>query len=243
MSPLGYGAFKIGRNQGIKFEQGYDLPDDAAAERLLNGVLDLGVTYIDTAPAYGISEERIGRFLSSRRSEFVLSTKVGETFDAKSSYDFSRQGIRRSVEQSLRRLRTDVLDIVFLHAPINDRAVLADTTAASELVELRERGLIRSIGFSGHTADAFRLAMDNMDALMVEYSLQNDALSPVISEAAAQGKIVVVKKGLGSGRIPAEPAIRFVLNNPGVTSMLVSSLSQERMAENVRIARGVRNWD
>ena len=53
MSPIGFGAFKIGRNEGIKYPQGYDLPDDARVERLLNEVLDLGINYVDTAPAYG----------------------------------------------------------------------------------------------------------------------------------------------------------------------------------------------
>ncbi|TXT24440.1 MAG: aldo/keto reductase, partial [Planctomycetota bacterium] len=80
VSPLGFGAFKIGRNEKVKYPQPYDLPDDTAVERLLNGVLDAGINLIDTAPAYGISEERIGKFLSQRRGEFVLSTKVGERF-------------------------------------------------------------------------------------------------------------------------------------------------------------------
>ena len=60
LSPLGFGAFKIGRNQGIKYEQAYELPSDKDVSQLLNAVLDAGVNYIDTAPAYGLSEERIG---------------------------------------------------------------------------------------------------------------------------------------------------------------------------------------
>ena len=77
LSTVGYGAFKIGRNQKIKYAQPFDLPTDDEADRLLNAVLDLGVTYIDTAPAYGLSERRIGRSLAHRANEFVLSTKVG----------------------------------------------------------------------------------------------------------------------------------------------------------------------
>src|SRR5262245_28620985 len=101
ISPLGFGAFKIGRNQGIKYPSGYDLPDESTVSRLLNEVLDLGITYIDTAPAYGLSEERIGRAIGHRRSEFVLSTKVGETFsDGKSTFDFSANGVRDSVTRS-----------------------------------------------------------------------------------------------------------------------------------------------
>jgi len=77
VTPIGYGAFKIGRNEGIKYPQGYALPSEAEVGRLLNGVLDLGVNLIDTAPAYGLSEHRIGQAIGHRRREYVLSTKVG----------------------------------------------------------------------------------------------------------------------------------------------------------------------
>ena len=65
VSPIGFGAFKIGRNAGIKYPSAYDLPDQRAVNLLLGGVLDLGITYFDTAPAYGLSEERLGRALAS----------------------------------------------------------------------------------------------------------------------------------------------------------------------------------
>ena len=241
ISPVGFGAFKVGRNIGIKYEQSYDLPDDATAGRLLNGVLDLGVTYIDTAPAYGLSEERIGNFLSHRRTEFVLSTKVGERYEnGESIYDFSDRGIRESMKQSLRRLRTDVLDIVFIHAPRSDLTVINDSDAVGTLMALRDRGLIRAIGLSGYTAQAFRGAIDWADALMLEYHCDDRTLDPVIREAAERNKIVIVKKGLASGRIAGEQAIRFALANPGVTSLVIGSLNLQHMAENVRIAQSIR---
>ncbi len=125
---LGFGAFKIGRNQKIKYPSTYDLPDEARASEILNGVLDLGITLIDTAPAYGLSEERIGRHLASRRNEFLLSTKVGEWFEnGESTYRFDEASIRASVERSLSRLRTDVIDCLFAHVPANDVEVLRDT--------------------------------------------------------------------------------------------------------------------
>src|SRR5690554_164313 len=117
VSPIGFGAFKIGRNQGIKYAQSYELPDDREVEQLLNGVLDLGINYIDTAPAYGISEQRIGQAIGHRRTEYVLSTKVGETFtNGQSTFDYSSDAVRASIERSCKRLRTDVLDIVFIHS-------------------------------------------------------------------------------------------------------------------------------
>src|SRR5437762_11531834 len=90
VTPIGFGAFKIGRNEKTKYAASYALPDEAAVERLLCGLLDMGVAYIDTAPAYGLSEERIGRAISHRRREFTLSSKVGESFQrGESQYDFS----------------------------------------------------------------------------------------------------------------------------------------------------------
>src|SRR5262245_9166187 len=111
VSPIGFGAFKIGRNQATKYAAPFELPDEAAATRLLNELLDLGVNFINTAPAYGLSESRIGTAIGHRRDEYVLSSKVGETFaDGTSSFDFSRRAIESSVQRSLARLKTDVLD-------------------------------------------------------------------------------------------------------------------------------------
>ncbi len=241
LSPIGFGAFKIGRNENVKYAQGYPLPDQHAVDSLLNGVLDLGINYIDTAPAYGLSEERIGEALAGRRDEFVLSSKVGESFvDGRSVYDFSASGARESVERSLRRLRTDVLDIVFVHASRDDMAVLNDTEVVEALQGLRDGGLIRRMGFSGYTIEAVRSALSWSDAIMVEYHSEDLTLEPVIAEAAERGIRVIVKKGLSSGRLDAGESVQFVLSNEGVTSLLVGSLNLEHMRENLREARCVR---
>ena len=235
VSPIGFGAFKIGRNEGIKYPRNYDLPDDETVSLLLNGVLDLGITYVDTAPAYGSSEQRIGRAIAHRRRELVISTKVGESFESgRSTFDFSASGVRDSVQRSLQRLRTDVIDLVFAHSDGRDLAVLEDTDVVATLRALRDEGVVRAIGFSGKTADGAQAALDWADAIMVEYHLENRAHEPMIAQAAAAGVGVVVKKGLASGHLSAGDAIRFVLANPGVSSMLVGSLSLEHLEENVR---------
>ncbi len=242
ISPVGFGAFKIGRNVAAKYAAAYDLPDLPAVEKLLHGILDLGVTYIDTAPAYGLSEERIGQTLAHRRREFVLSTKVGEFFEnGISRYDFSPTSVRQSVEQSLRRLRTDAVDLLFVHSSRDDVRVLQQTDLVDTMISLRAAGLTRGIGFSGYTLEAFRAALPWTDSIMVEYHSDDLTLAPVIAEAAARNVAVIVKKGLATGRIPATQSIPFVLRNPAVTTVVVGSLSLDHMRENLRVARTVRS--
>ena len=238
VTPLGFGAFKIGRNEKVKYPQPYDLPDDATVERLLNGVLDAGIHLIDTAPAYGISEERIGKFLSSRRGEFVLSTKVGERFvNGESSFDFTGPGVRASVAESLRRLQTEVLDIVFVHSNGDDLAIQQQTEVVPTLQKLKHAGYVRAIGFSGKTPAGAEAALEWADVVMVEHHLHDTSHAEVIASAASRGVGVVVKKGLASGHLPPADAIRFVLSNPHVASVIVGGLSLDHLTANIAVAR------
>ena len=241
VSSIGFGAFKIGRNQKTKYPTAYELPSDADVESLLNGLLELGVNYIDTAPAYGVSEERIGRVLGHRRSEYVLATKVGETFsDGVSHYDFSGTAVRASVERSLNRLRTDVLDVLFLHSDGRDLWIQEQTDAVAALVELKRRGLVQKIGLSGKTVEGARLALEWADVLMVEYHLEDRSHEGLIREAAARGVGIIVKKGLASGHLPADQAIDFVLSNRQVASIVVGGVNLTHFHDNVTVASGHR---
>jgi len=238
VTPIGFGAFKIGRNQGIKYPIGYPLPDEAEVARLLRGVLHAGIGYIDTAPAYGLSEERLGALLPDA-PDIVISTKVGERFeDGISSYDFSVGAVQESVRRSLVRLRRRRLDAVFIHAHADDVAVLEQTPVVETLFALKAEGLIGAIGFSGRTVQAAMKALDFIDILMVEYHLQDRSHAEVIRSAAARGIGVVVKKGLASGRLPADEAIRFVLGTEGVASLIVGGLDIGHILQNVASAGG-----
>lgn len=242
VSPIGYGAFKIGRNRGIKYAQGYALPRADEAERLLSYVTDAGINYIDTAPAYGSSEERVGQFLKSHSGQCVVSTKVGEAFeDGRSTYDFSATAVRASVERSAQRLARPVLDVVFIHAHGDDVAILRDTEVIETLRDLKTLGAVRVIGFSGKTVAAAEMALEWADVLMVEYNLEDPSHVDVIRAADRAGIGVVVKKGLGSGRLPPQEAIQFVLQNPAVSSLLISSLCPAHIAEDVRLAEDQRH--
>jgi len=237
VTPIGFGAFKIGRNEKTKYAEQYALPDEQAVARLLNGILDAGVKYIDTAPAYGLSEERIGRSIGHRRGEFILSTKVGETFEqGRSTYDFSAAAMRSSVERSLRRLRTNVLDIVFIHSNGDDVEIQRATDAVATLRELKEQGLVRTIGLSGKTVQGARLALDWADAIMVEYHIDDMSHAEVIAAAAGRGVGVVVKQGLASGRLAPAEAITFVLGSSGVTSLVIGGLNLDHIRTNIQLA-------
>ena len=101
VSCVGLGTVKIGRNLGVKYPESFEIPDNNQVQRLLEEASELGINLLDTAPAYGESEERLGQLLRNR-DQWVLCTKVGEEFDqGVSSFDFSSSHVRSSVERSL----------------------------------------------------------------------------------------------------------------------------------------------
>lgn len=237
VSPIGFGAFKIGRNQKIKYPSAYDLPSDQESAAFLNAVLDLGINLIDTAPAYGVSEERIGAGISKRRDEYVLCTKVGERFaDGESSYHYDAGFVRESIEGSLARLRTDVLDLVLIHSNGDDLHILNQTDCVETMHALKKEGKIRSIGLSGKTPEGARAALAWADALMIEYNSEDTSHDAVMLEAQTQGVGVIVKKGLGAGHLSANDAVRFVLAHPAVASLVVGSLNLEHLRQNIAAA-------
>ncbi len=132
---LGFGAMQVGAAS----------IDDAHAERLLNHVLDAGLTLIDTARSYGQAEERIGRFLAHRRAEFVLSTKVG--YGIAGIPDWTYDCVAAGVDAARDRLRTDVIDIVHLHSCGLETLRAGHVTRA--LAECTAAGRIRVAAYSG----------------------------------------------------------------------------------------------
>ena len=240
VTPIGFGAFKIGRNEQIKYPQGYPLPDDQQVERILQGVLDLGVCLIDTAPAYGLSEERIGKAIGHRRDEFVLSTKTGESFeDGRSEYDYSAAGTRLSLARSLKRLRTDHLDLVLVHSNGRDEYIQQQTDVVSTLQELKQQGLVRAIGFSGKQVAGAQAALGWADVIMIEYHMGDTSHQAVMAEAARRGIGVIVKKGLASGHLAAPEAIRYVLGNAAVCSMVIGGLNVDHFRQNCLVANSL----
>ena len=245
VSPLGLGTVKLGRDQGVKYPNGFTIPDDAQARQLLALARELGINLIDTAPAYGVSEERLGPLLAGQRDEWVIVSKVGEEFEnGVSRFDFSPEHTRFSVERSLKRLRTDRIELVLVHSDGNDVQILHDSGVYETLAELKREGKILGFGFSGKTVEGGLLALEQGDCAMVTYNLNEQAERPVIDYAAAHGKAILVKKALASGHlVPGEDPVRrsfeLLFGQPGVSSAIVGTINPRHLTENVHTAAGV----
>jgi aryl-alcohol dehydrogenase-like predicted oxidoreductase len=246
VSVLGLGTVKFGRNQKIKYPT-FELPTDEAICQLLDDACNYGINLLDTAPAYGVAEERLGKLLGTRRNEFVIVTKTGEEFaNGESTYDFSAEHTRLSVERSLKRLRTNRLDCVLVHCPRDDFKVLSQSPVLETLQQLKERGDIRSFGASTNTVKGGMFAVEAVDALMVSYSADYAGEAGVIRRAAELGKGILVKKGLGSGSLASGAAPRSLEENfrpiftlAGVSSLITGTISRDHLRDNVRATLSV----
>jgi D-threo-aldose 1-dehydrogenase len=201
--------------------------DDADAT--VRSALEAGLTYVDTAPHYGLglAERRLGRVLAGLpRDRFVVSTKVGrlvrplapgETADpegfadtppAKRVWDFSGDGVRRSLEESLERLGLDRVDIVLVHDP-DDHEREAYEQAFPALIKLRDQGVVTAVGAGMNQAEMLtRFVRDlDLDVVLVagRYSLLDQrALAELLPTCAARGTAVVVGGVFNSGLL-ADP--------------------------------------
>jgi aryl-alcohol dehydrogenase-like predicted oxidoreductase len=201
---LGYGAMELrGRPRGPEIT-------DEDAGGLLNAVLDGGINLIDTSPDYGRSEELIGRYIGHRREEFFLASKCGcpLEFPADASppypHDYSQKNVLADVEQSLRRLRTDRLDLVQVHMSPS-KATLEENRTIETLKELQAEGKIRFIGMSGILPDLpDHIAMNVFDAFQIPYSAVQRDHENLITEAAGQGAGTLIRGGAARGAASQE---------------------------------------
>ncbi len=199
VSILGYGAMELrGAPRGPSI-------DDAQASRVLDAVLDSGINLIDTSVDYGTSEELIGRHIGSRRDEFFLASKCGCPLSvapdepAPYRHDYSAANVRAGVEQSLRRLRTDRLDLVQVHMSPTIEELEAGGTVA-ELQQLREEGKIRFLGMSGTLPELTdQIDLGVFDVFQIPYSLFQRSHEQEMRRAAASGAGILIRGGVGRG--------------------------------------------
>ena len=197
---LGYGAMEL---RGAP--RARDI-SDGQAETILRAALDAGINYIDTSIDYGLSEERIGRYIAHRRDNYYLASKCGCLVGAqpaprgeRSPHVFSRENIIAGVEQSLRRMKTDYLDVVQFHISPS-RQTLEENGALDALLQLQAAGKVRFIGMSG-TLPNLRdhIAMGIFDVFQVPYSAVEREHEDVISRAAEAGAGIVIRGGAAKG--------------------------------------------
>ena len=243
VTAIGWGAFKIGRNQGAKYPQAYELPSEADSVALVRNVIALGVHAIDTAPAYGLSEYRMGLALAGLdpvvRQKVFLSTKAGEQFaDGVSQYDFSHTAIFKSVHESIARLQSESVNLVWIHSDGSDIAILRDGGAIAALDSLKSTGKIGAIGFSPKSPEGAVVALldPRVDALMLEFHPKAQEMLAILVAAEKVGKAIFVKKPLASGTLDPGAAIPWILAHSAVTCVVVGGLSIERLRSNASLA-------
>jgi len=242
INPLGLGAAQIGEHN----------LDDADVGRMLHAAVDAGVNLFDTAPSYGISEERLGRHLSARRSEIVLSTKLG--YGVAGIADWTGPCITAGIDQALRPLQTDYLDIAHFHSC--PRQVLETTDVIDALEAGKRAGKVRAIAYSGENIDlAYAVACGRFDGFMASLNICDQR---ILTNAlpAMEGKGFIAKRsvanhpwrfaerpvgdyceeywsrwqamglhqpGLNRGLDWGEISLRFALGQPGVTAAIVGT--------------------
>ena len=268
VTTLGYGALELsGRPSSRPGEVRSRDINESDAEAILNAVLDAGINYIDTAPDYGMSEERIGRYIAHRRSEYFLCSKcacvVGTVATASArtgGHLFTAENVVAGAEQSLRRLRTDYLDVVQFHGNPT-RAQLEEQGGLEALLDLQRQGEVRWIGVSGELPNLReQIAMGMFDTFQVPYSAVEREHELAMAEAMQAGAGVVVRSGVARGSpgkregdtwaawqraeiddllrdiTPMELVLRFTLSNPDVHTTIVGTANLAHLRENVAAA-------
>jgi aryl-alcohol dehydrogenase-like predicted oxidoreductase len=266
VTALGYGAMELRHVGGCE------------AERLLNAVLDGGINYIDTSPDYGLSETYIGKAIAHRREEFYLATKCGCHIDPRGkpldpSHIWSRTQLLRNIENSLRVLNTDYVDVWQLHGTYPEHLAGGKHDEVIETMqELKRQGKVRAIGVSfrnGRQGEelypagfGFRdigefMAWEVFDVMQIVYGGLMRKNEIAIASAAEKGIGMIVRGVVnkyrddydelfeqaklhelcGAGETQSSFLIRFALNHPGLSTMIVGTRNLDHVAANVEAAR------
>ena len=254
VSQLGFGAGE----RGLPDSADYD--DQAGA--VLNAALDAGINLVDTAPDYGASEERIGRYVGHRRDEFFLATKCGCNIDLDGNrlepgHLWTADRLRANIDQSLRRLRTDHVDLLQMHNPTVEEVEKGGLAEALE--EIRRGGKTRFIGVSSTAPHLAAFAATGIfDTFQVPYSALERRHERMIQDAADARAGILIRGGIGLGHRAHEDrqtiwesagleelaagmgrhafVLRFTLTHPACHTTIVGTTSLDHMKANVAAA-------
>jgi len=222
----------------------YKDPDSATA--ILNRAIDLGITYLDTAYAYGDgeSETRVGRVMATRRKDVWLATKIP---------DRTRDEFLRRLEASLKRLQTDHVDLVHIHSlgQAEDlEKIEAKDGALKGLMEAREQKMARFAGMTSHTnGEVMAKAIEHLDLDCVQMALnasRNGRFEELALPAANKKNLGIIAMkitgqeflvGEGAGKADMNSLLRYSMSLP-VTTAVVGMPKPEMLAHNIDIAKG-----
>ncbi|MDA1311919.1 MAG: aldo/keto reductase [Acidobacteria bacterium] len=266
VSEISLGCVEIGIEYGIPVAGEPRRPAEAEAERLLHTALDLGINHLDTARAYGDSEAIIGRVLSGRREEFILTTKIPVHKQQDLPTADLKQHCRESLETSLRALRTDRIDVLLLHTAGPEILKREDL---GELLSEAGAGRVRSFGASVYGLESARVAIASewCECVQIAYSiLDRRPAVDVLDLAGARDVGVVARSVLLKGALTwryrnlpdeleplrqaveevaeiaggvqalPELAYRYVLSDRGIQTALVGASSAEEVEQAVAFA-------
>ena len=232
VTQLGYGSMGLRgpRTWGVR------VVDDEAADRFLNLVLDVGINFIDTAPDYGVTEQRIGQFISHRRDEFVLATKCGcapiqYEDHLETAHIWNKETIQRNLETSLQRMRTDRIDILQFHG--GDAETLQREGLIDLLLDYKSHGLIRFLGSSSSLPNLPGLIkLGVFDTFQIPYSCLAPQHHDLITQAAESGAGIIVRGGVAQGGPDAEiqrPALNDVWSQAKLDEVLPTGMKKAEL--------------
>jgi aryl-alcohol dehydrogenase-like predicted oxidoreductase len=211
VTTLGFGAMELrGAPVGPQIT-------DQQAEQVLNAVLDAGINFIDTSIDYGRSEELIGRFIAHRRSEYFLASKCGCVPGAPmgAEHIHTAENIRAGVEQSLRRMKTDYLDLVQFHRSLT-RHQFEEHGALEAALALKKAGKVRLVGVSGTLPQlSEQVEMGVFDAFQIPYSALQREHEAIIASASTAGAGIIIRGGVARGAPTDWERVYYML--PGST--------------------------
>ena len=232
VTQLGYGSMGLRgpRTWGVR------VVSDEDADVFLNDVLDSGINFIDTAPDYGVSEERIGRSISSRRDEYFLATKCGCDYQQHEDHlevlhTWSRDVLLRNLETSLNRMRTDYIDLIQFHG--GDAETIQNAGLVETLLEFKEQGLIRFIGSSNSIPNLRdMIEMGVFDTFQIPYSCLAPQHHQLISDAAETGAGIIIRGGIAHGGPDAEiqrPALNDIWSAARLDDFLTDEMNRAEL--------------
>jgi len=232
VTQLGYGSMGIRgpRTWGVR------VVSDEDADSMLNLVLDSGINFIDTSPDYGISEERIGRYIGSRRSEFFLATKCGCVYTQHENHleidhIWKKDILRRNLETSLKRLQTDHIDILQFHG--GDAETLQREGLIELLMSLRDQGMVNFIGVSSSLPNLpAMIDLNVFDTFQIPYSCLAPQHHDLITRAAESGAGIIIRGGIAQGGPDAEiqrPAINDVWSQAKLDDLLPAGMNRAEL--------------